>query len=73
MSRVFRERQSRRVFEELQQLKSSCARAYEELEAMHTEVLMGKGKFNNLKWFDKFKSQNKCKNASGANMSRSEF
>lgn len=48
MSRVFRERQSRRVFEELQQLKSSCARTYEELEAMHTEVLMGKGKFNNL-------------------------
>ena len=35
MSRVFRERQSRRMFEDLQNLKGSCAKTYEELEQMH--------------------------------------
>lgn len=44
ISRVFRERQSRRMFEELQQLKSSCARTYEELETMHAEVLLGRSR-----------------------------
>lgn len=35
MSRIFRERQSRRMFEDLQNLKGSCAKTYEELEHMH--------------------------------------
>ena len=43
MSRIFRERQSRRMFDDLQNLKSGCAKTYEELELMHTEVLLGRG------------------------------
>lgn len=43
MSRVFRERQSRRMYDDLQSLKTSCARTYEELEMMHAEVLLGRG------------------------------
>ena len=43
LSRVFRERQSRRMFDEMQSLKGSCAKTYEELEQMHAEVLLGKG------------------------------
>ena len=42
MSRVFRERQSRRMFEDLQNLKGSCAKTYEELEQMHAQVLLSK-------------------------------
>ena len=43
MSRVFRERQSRRMFDDLTSLKGSCAKTYEELEQMHAEILLGKG------------------------------
>lgn len=43
MSRVFRERQSRRIFDDLQSMKTSCAKTYEELELMHAEVLLGRG------------------------------
>jgi hypothetical protein len=41
-SRVFRERQSRRMFEELKRVKGSCAQTYEDLEQMHREVLLMK-------------------------------
>lgn len=30
------------MFEDLQSIKGSCAKTYEELEAMHAEVLLGK-------------------------------
>ena len=41
-SRVFRERQSRRMFEDIKRMKVSCAETYEELEALHREVLLVK-------------------------------
>lgn len=41
-SRIFRDRQSKRLFEELHQMKASCATTYEELERMHKEVLLCK-------------------------------
>ena len=41
-SRVFRERQSRRMFDDLKRMKASCAQTYEELEALHREVLLMK-------------------------------
>lgn len=41
-SRIFRDRQSKRLFEELHQMKASCATTYEELERMHREVLLCK-------------------------------
>ena len=31
------------MFDEMQSLKGSCAKTYEELEQMHAEVLLGKG------------------------------
>ena len=48
MSRIFRERQSRRMFEDLQSLKGSCARTYEELELMHAEILLNKNNTKNI-------------------------
>ena len=41
-SRIFKERQSRRVFEQLQNMKTEYAKTYEELEAMHAGLLLGK-------------------------------
>lgn len=41
-SRIFRERQSRRMFEDLKRVKASFAETYEELESMHREVLLRK-------------------------------
>jgi hypothetical protein len=41
-SRIFRERQSRRMFEDIKRMKISCAETYEELEALHREVLLVK-------------------------------
>ena len=41
-SRIFRDRQSKRLFEELHQMKASCATTYEELVRMHREVLLCK-------------------------------
>lgn len=41
-SRLFRERQSRRMFEDLKRVKASFAQTYEELESMHREVLLRK-------------------------------
>ena len=38
-SRIFRDKQSRRLFEELRSIKASCATTYEELERMHKEIL----------------------------------
>lgn len=41
-SRIFRERQTKRVFESLQNIKTDYAKTYEELEAMHTSLLLSK-------------------------------
>lgn len=41
-SRLFRERQTKRVFDSLQTIKSDYAKTYEELEAMHTSLLLSK-------------------------------
>ena len=41
-SRIFRDRQTKRLFEELHQIRASCANGYEELERMHKEVLLCK-------------------------------
>ena len=41
-SRIFRERQSRRMFEDIKRMKASCAETYEELEALHREILLVK-------------------------------
>jgi len=41
-SRIFRDRQTKRLFEELHQIRASCATSYEELERMHKEVLLCK-------------------------------
>ena len=39
-SRVFKEKQCKRMFEQIQSIKSTYASTYEELEAMHTNLLM---------------------------------
>ena len=39
---MFRERQSRRMFDELKRVKLSCAQTYEDLEQMHRDVLLMK-------------------------------
>jgi hypothetical protein len=41
-SRVFREKQSRRMFDQLQKIRGGMAKTYEELEAMHRDLLIGK-------------------------------
>eukprot|EP00347_Sterkiella_histriomuscorum_P005804 403355205 len=41
-SRIFRERQTKRIFDQLQNIKTDYAKTYEELEAMHTGLLLGK-------------------------------
>jgi len=41
-SRLFREKQSRRMFEQLHKLRGAFAQTYEELEQIHREQLLGK-------------------------------
>lgn len=41
-SRVFREKQSRRMFDQLKKIKGGYAKTYDELEAMHRDLLIGK-------------------------------
>ncbi|CDW86053.1 UNKNOWN [Stylonychia lemnae] len=41
-SRIFKERQTKRIFDSLQNIKSDYAKTYEELEAMHTSLLLSK-------------------------------
>ena len=40
-SRIFRERQTKRLFEQLQNLKTDFVKSYDELESMHTNLLLG--------------------------------
>jgi hypothetical protein len=41
-SRYFREKQSRRMFDQLHRLRGGLAQTYEELEQLHREQLLGK-------------------------------
>ena len=41
-SRIFREKQTKRMFDQLQQIKGQYAKTYEELEAMHVNLLLSK-------------------------------
>ena len=39
-SRIFKERQCKRMFDQIQNIKFSYANTYEELEAMHAQLLL---------------------------------
>ena len=45
-SRIFREKQTKRMFDQLQQIKGQYAKTYEELEAMHVNLLLSKINWN---------------------------